>query len=66
MMQRNSLRNTQKISYAFLLGLLSHVFVTGSAVGPLIPLFRTLAPRGRNLRLAKASFPSLIWNKIPK
>ena len=36
------LRNTQKMSYAFLLGLLPHLFVTSSAVGPLIPLLRTL------------------------
>ena len=48
-----------------MLGLLPHFFVTGSAVGPLIPLLRTLSPTGRNLRLAKVDFPSLIWSKIP-
>ena len=45
-------------------GLLLHLFVTDSAVDPLIPLLRTLAPTGRNLRRAKVDFPSLIWNKI--
>ena len=54
-----------KIIYAFLLGLLPPLFVSGSVVEPLIPLLRTLAPTGRNLRLAKVDFPSLIWNKIP-
>ncbi len=63
--EKPNLGNTQKISYAFLLGLLPHLFVTGSAVSPLIPSLRTLAPTGRNLRLAKVDLPSLIWNKIP-
>ncbi len=48
-----------------LLGLLPHLFVTGSAVRALIPLIRTLATTGRNLLLAKVDFPSLIWNKTP-